>query len=252
MGRKKQKTKETEAEAGSPEPATKQMRGRKSKAAQVEEAAGTSTKDRTPTPTPTLPTRKSPRRQPEPKKVARKNLGKGAKNTVPVTATVTESPSESQESKEGEYQPPSSVRFDTEGSDTESPVKKVRQSREEASQGKKGTKPLPSDSESEVELVRAPVKPSAKSPARSPGSQRRVKKDYTFAPEVEVEIAPWLQAHPHLWNTKDENYRNTPMCQQTWEEGAERFNCSGKYILLVNLVFLHVSLPKQCIKIHDL
>ena len=221
MGRKKQKTQETEE---SQEQAPKQTRGRKvrAKSAEVGEKE----------------TRRSPRKQAEPKKVARKNMGKGAKNTVP---TVTEHA----ESEDSDYQP-SSVRSETEGSDhgetEESPVKEVSQSRKEGSQRKRGKKDYqpPSPDRSDTEGIDHGVKETPKkkvSQSREEATpSKRGKRDSTFAPEVEVEIAPWLQAHPHLWNTKDENYRNTAMCLQTWEEGAERFNCSGKYMLLVNLV----------------
>ena len=146
MGRTKQKSKEavggpenTKTPSGSPPPATKQ-RCRKPKAPQGQED-GSGERERTPT----CPTRKSPRKQHQTKEVVpripRKNSGKGAKNTVPVTATVSHNDSLSE--TDSEYHPPSSVKSvtDTEASEiVESPVKKAKQSREQAGKGQKGKK----------------------------------------------------------------------------------------------------------------
>jgi len=73
---------------------------------------------------------------------------------------------------------------------------------------------------------------SPKKRPRLPPPQKKTPKkergDYTFPEDVEVDLAVWLHQHPHLWDTTDEGYRDLDLIRQTWDEGADQFNCTGE------------------------
>ena len=54
--------------------------------------------------------------------------------------------------------------------------------------------------------------------------------DYSFSPDVEVDLAVWLHEHPQLWDTSNEGYRDQDLLRDTWQQGAEQFNCTGDYL----------------------
>lgn len=100
--------------------------------------------------------------------------------------------------------------------------------------GKKGAKKVTEapPKPTQRKPTEVPQKSQEKAPSASP-TKRTPKKergDYTFPEDVEVDLAVWLHQRPHLWDTTDEGYRDLDLIRQTWDEGADQFNCTGEYL----------------------
>jgi len=79
--------------------------------------------------------------------------------------------------------------------------------------------------------------PQEKSLEKQDSSQKTItvtpqkkKGDYSFPNDVEVQLAVWLHENPHLWDTTDEAYRDIDLVRQTWQQGADQFDCTGEYL----------------------